>query len=65
MEQQRQSSSSGRGTIDINNSGDVEHWTRELSISREELAKVVELAGSQVDAVVEYVRQWGRPATTE
>jgi hypothetical protein len=51
--------------IDLRSGADVDYWTRKLSISAEQLAKVVELAGDRAGEVQAYLAQEGRPATTE
>jgi len=51
--------------LDLREGWQVDHWTKKLGLSREELAKVVESTGNDVRAIEDYVRQWGRPATTD
>jgi hypothetical protein len=52
-------------TVDLTQGWQVDHFTRELGISREELAKAVEAAGPGLDELREYLRRYGPPATSE
>jgi hypothetical protein len=52
-------------TVDLTQGWQVDHFTRELGISREELAKAVEAAGPRLDELREYLRRYGPPATSE
>ena len=51
--------------IDMRNSEHVDHWVQKLGISREELAKVIESAGDEPNAVAAYLAENGPPATSE
>jgi hypothetical protein len=51
--------------IDLRDGADVERWTRELSVSREQLAAVVAIAGDRAADVADYLRQNGPPTTPE
>ncbi len=48
--------------IDLQASADVERWTARLGISREALAKVIELVGNKGADVEAYIREEGLPA---
>jgi biotin operon repressor len=48
--------------IDLQSGADVERWTAQLGISREALAKVVQLVGNRGADVEDYIRQEGIPA---
>jgi hypothetical protein len=52
-------------TVDLTEGWQVDHFTRELGISREELAKAVEAAGPRLEDLREYLRRYGPPATSE
>jgi len=54
-----------RSRIDMRSRDDVERWTRELGVSAEELAKVIEIVGDDAARVADYIAQEGRPATSE
>jgi hypothetical protein len=56
---------SGDSRINLRDGADVDHWTRKLGVSAEELAKVVEVAGDRASDVEQYLAQEGRPATSE
>ena len=52
---------SNRGTpdrdrIDMNDPDEVRNWTKSLGVSKEELQKAVQAAGTQADKVREYLR---------
>jgi hypothetical protein len=51
--------------IDVNSSADMERWTGELGISREALAKIVQIAGDKAADVRDYIKHEGLPPTTE
>jgi hypothetical protein len=50
--------------IDINSSPDLDHWSQELGISRDELIKVVEITGDRSHDVADYLRIHGSPGNT-
>lgn len=51
--------------IDLEQGWQVEYFTEKLGLSREKLAKVIESAGPEVQQVMDYLREWGPPATAE
>jgi hypothetical protein len=51
--------------IDLRSSADVEHWTKTLGISAEQLHAIVAIAGDRARDVEDYVRTQGPPATSE
>ncbi len=54
-----------RQRIDLREGREVDYWTRKLGVSREELAKAVEIAGDRAHDVADYLAQQGPPATSE
>ena len=56
---------SDRLRIDLHESWEVDYWTRKLGVSREELAKAVEVAGDRAHDVADYLARYGTPATSE
>jgi hypothetical protein len=65
MQEKPQTSSGPGERIDMRKSADVDHWTRKLGVSREELAKAIESAGDRAQDVARYLAEHGPPATTE
>jgi Mlc titration factor MtfA (ptsG expression regulator) len=51
--------------IDMRASADVERWTTRLGISREALAKVIDLVGNRAADVEAYIRNEGLPAAND
>jgi hypothetical protein len=51
--------------IDVRDGDSVERWTKALSVSREQLAAVVAIAGDRADDVRDYLEKNGPPATVE
>ena len=51
--------------IDLNSGADVEHWTKTLGVSPEQLHAIVAIAGDRARDVEDYVRTQGRPTTPE
>lgn len=51
--------------IDLRSGPSVDHWTRSLGVSREELAAVVAIVGERPSDVADYLEQHGPPATSE
>jgi hypothetical protein len=56
---------SDRLRINMHQGWEVDYWTRKLGVSREELAKAIEIAGDRAHDVADYLADEGRPATTE
>lgn len=52
-------------TIDLTQGWQMDHFTRELGVSREELAKAVEAAGPRIADLRDYLQRYGPPATTD
>ena len=44
-----------RDRIDINDPDEVRNWTKSLGVSKEELQRAVEAAGTQADKVREFL----------
>jgi hypothetical protein len=65
MQDKPPSGSGPEERIDMRKSADVDRWTRQLGVSREELAKVIESAGDRAQDVARYLAENGPPATTE
>ena len=51
--------------IDVRDGDSVERWTKALSVSREQLAAVVAIAGDRAADVQDYLEKNGPPATVE
>jgi hypothetical protein len=51
--------------IDLRAGWELDYWTRKLGVSREELAKAVEIVGDRAQEVADYIAQQGAPATSE
>jgi hypothetical protein len=51
--------------IDLRSGRDVEHWTKELGVSAEQLAAMVAIVGDRASDVVDYLKTQGRPTTPE
>jgi hypothetical protein len=51
--------------IDVRDRDSVERWTKALSVSLEQLAAVVAIAGDRADDVRDYLEKNGPPATVE
>jgi hypothetical protein len=45
-----------RDRIDMNDPNEVRNWTQSLGVSKDELQRAVEAAGTQADKVREYLR---------
>lgn len=45
-----------RDRIDINDPDEVRNWTQSLGVSKEELQRAVQAAGTQADKVREFLR---------
>lgn len=45
-----------RDRIDMNDPNEVRNWTRSLGVTKEELQRAVQAAGTQADKVREYLR---------
>ena len=56
---------SDRLRINMHQGWEVDYWTRKLGVSREELAKAIEITGDRAHDVADYLSNEGRPATTE
>ena len=46
-----------RNTINLNEDYEVNYWTEELGVSKEELTEAVNKAGKSADAVREYLKK--------
>jgi hypothetical protein len=51
--------------IDLRSGADVEHWTKTLGVSAEQLAAIVKIAGDRAKDVQDYVKTQGPPTTSE
>jgi len=51
--------------IDLRSGADVEHWTKTLGISAEQLHAIVAITGDRARDVEDYLKNQGRPATPE
>lgn len=51
--------------IDLRSGPSVEHWTKQLGVSREQLAAVVAIAGDRPTDVADYLKEHGPPTTPE
>jgi ribosomal protein S12 len=51
--------------IDLSSGADVEHWTKTLGVSAEQLHAIVAITGDRAKDVEDYVRTQGRPTTPE
>lgn len=52
------------GTIDTDNGEALDAFAKELSLSREELLNVIQIAGTRKGDIVDYVKKAGSPGTT-
>jgi hypothetical protein len=51
--------------IDLRSGSDVEHWTKTLGVSAEQLHAIVAITGDRARDVEDYVRTHGPPTTPE
>jgi len=51
--------------IDLRSGADMDHWTKTLGVSAEQLHAIVAITGDRAKDVEDYVRTQGRPTTPE
>lgn len=51
--------------IDLRQGWQVDYFTEKIGLSREALAKIIESTGPRVQDVLDYLKRYGPPATTE
>ncbi|MDB4902193.1 MAG: hypothetical protein JWQ63_1474 [Mucilaginibacter sp.] len=56
MDNKRNVGSPDRDRINIHENYEVEYWTKEFGIDREELKKAVDAAGTSAEAVRKYLK---------
>jgi hypothetical protein len=57
MDSKENIGSRDRDRININEDYEVEYWTRQLSVSKEELIKAVNTVGTSANAVGEHLKK--------